>query len=127
MNIKEVEDALREARPSFYRYPNPVVVYWHWTAGGHYTSFRDYHFALMGTAKSFAAVPLIRSPRRHGTGIQAALLLLCAVVKGPQHTETHGELTLEMSRQRMLRSNRSLCYRRPSLTCLTSRSMWTIS
>lgn len=80
MNIKAVEDALREARPSFYRYPNPVVVYWHWTAGGHYTSFRDYHFCIDGDGEIICNRPLDTIPTAtwyRNTGSIAIALCCC--------------------------------------------------
>lgn len=80
MNIKAAEDALREARPSFYRYPNPVVVYWHWTAGGHYTSFRDYHFCIDGDGEIICSRPLDTIPTatwHRNTGSIAIALCCC--------------------------------------------------
>ena len=79
MNIKAVEDALREARPEFYQYPYPVKVYWHWTAGQRDMTFNDYHFCIDGSGDIIQTLPLNFIPTatyRRNTGSIA--IALCA-------------------------------------------------
>ena len=80
MDMDTIRGMLEEARPSFYRYPNPVVVYWHWTAGGHYTSFRDYHFCIDGDGEIICSLPLDEVPSatwHRNTGSIAIALCCC--------------------------------------------------
>lgn len=80
MDMGTIRRMLEEARPSFYRYPNPVVVYWHWTAGGHYTSFRDYHFCIDGDGEIICSRPLDTIPTatwHRNTGSIAIALCCC--------------------------------------------------
>lgn len=79
MNIKEVEEALREARPEFYQYPYPVKIYWHWTAGHRDMTFNDYHFCIDGRGNMIQTLPLNFIPTatyRRNTGSIA--IALCA-------------------------------------------------
>lgn len=80
MNIKEVEEALREARPGFYQYPYPVKIYWHWTAGHRDMTFNDYHFCIDGSGDIIPTLPLNFIPTatyRRNTGSIAIALCGC--------------------------------------------------
>lgn len=84
MDMKHIKDKLREARAAFYRYPNPVVVYWHWTAGGYYTSYSDYHFCIDADGEIIESLPLEEIPSatwRRNTGSIAIALCCCKGAK----------------------------------------------
>lgn len=80
MNMETIEMALREARPSFYQYPFPVKVYWHWTGGHRFTSFNDYHFCIDGDGEIIHSLPLSYIPTatyHRNTGSIAIALCCC--------------------------------------------------
>ncbi len=84
MNVEQAKTRLREVRPAFYRYPNPVVVYWHWTAGDHYTTFDDYHFCIDGGGEIIESLPLEKIPSatwHRNTGSIAIALCCCEGAK----------------------------------------------
>lgn len=80
MDIDTIKRILKEVRPSFYRYPNPVVTYWHWTAGDYFTSFRDYHFCIDGDGEIICSRPLEEFPDAtwHRNTGSIAIALCCA-------------------------------------------------
>ncbi len=80
MDMETIKDILRKARPSFYQYPNPVKTYWHWTAGGHYAIFGDYHFCICGNGEIVNTKPLEEIPAatwQRNTGSIAIALCCC--------------------------------------------------
>ncbi len=84
MDIEEIKNILRKARPAFYQYPNPVMVYWHWTAGGHYTSYADYHFCIDADGEIINSRPLEEVPEatwHRNTGSIAIALCCCKGAK----------------------------------------------
>nr|DAG82700.1 MAG TPA: N-acetylmuramoyl-L-alanine amidase [Caudoviricetes sp.] len=46
MDMDAIKNLLRAKRPSFYRYPEPVIVYLHWTAGHYGQDYPEYHFCI---------------------------------------------------------------------------------
>ncbi len=48
MNLTDAKNLLREARPHFYRYEEPVKTYIHWTGGDYETVSGSYHFCITG-------------------------------------------------------------------------------
>lgn len=104
MNIEQVEKALREARPYFYRYPQPVKVYLHWTGGHRYTTFEDYHFCIDGDGEIIESLPLNEIPSatyRRNTGSIAISICGCYGAKayddgnGDYHAVLGGEAPTE--------------------------------
>lgn len=80
MDMETIKDILRKARPTFYQYTNPVVTYWHWTAGDHHTICDDYHFCIDGDGKIVNSKPLDEIPAatwRRNTGSIAIALCCC--------------------------------------------------
>lgn len=62
MTIEEVKEELKAVRPYFYRYPNDVQIYLHWT-GGHYgKESGDYHFCIDADGTINNTSPLTEIP-----------------------------------------------------------------
>ena len=84
MKVVDIKDILEKARPAFYQYPNPVIVYWHWTAGGYYDSYSDYHFCIDRDGEIENSLPLEEIPSatwRRNTGSIAIALCCCKGAK----------------------------------------------
>lgn len=80
MDMETIKDILCKARPTFYQYANPVVVYWHWTAGDPYTVYDDYHFCIRGDGEIVNSKPLEEIPAatwHRNTGSIAIALCCC--------------------------------------------------
>ena len=80
MNLEQFEQTLREARASFYQYPEPVMVYLHWTGGHGYTSFPEYHFCIDHDGDIIYPLPLTKIPKatwQRNTGSIAIALCGC--------------------------------------------------
>ena len=80
MNISEAKNLLREARPYFYRYENPVKVYLHWTGGGYNSVSESYHFCITGNGdivntRDLKEIPAATYARNTGS---IAISLCCA-------------------------------------------------
>lgn len=80
MDFKQIYDELKSKRPSFYKYPNPVRVYLHWTGGHGYTTFSDYHFCIDRDGEIINTKPLDEIPSatwHRNTGSIAIALCGC--------------------------------------------------
>lgn len=81
MTLDDFREILKEARPSFYQYPQPVRVYLHWTAGHYYTSFPEYHICIDADGEIIESLPLTEIPQatwHRNTGSIAIALCCCA-------------------------------------------------
>lgn len=81
MTLDDFKEVLKEARPSFYQYPQPVRVYFHWTAGHYYTSFPEYHICIDADGEIIESLPLTEIPSatwHRNTGSIAIALCCCA-------------------------------------------------
>lgn len=104
MNITQFKEEIAEKRPYFYQFDFPVVTYLHWTAGGHYTTFHDYHYCIDGDGDIISTRPLDETPRatwRRNTG-SIAISLCCCLNAEPHNlgdyppTEAQIETTAQM-------------------------------
>ena len=80
MTIDEAKNLLRDVRPYFYRYPQAVKVYIHWTAGDYNATFVDYHFCIKGNGDIINTRDLRSVPAatyRRNTGSIAIALCAC--------------------------------------------------
>ena len=81
MTLDDFKEILKEERPSFYQYPQPVRVYLHWTAGHYYTSFPEYHICIDADGGIIESLPLTEIPQatwHRNTGSIAIALCCCA-------------------------------------------------
>ena len=81
MTLADFREILKEARQSFYQYPQPVRVYLHWTAGHYYTSFPEYHICIDADGEIIESLPLTEIPQatwHRNTGSIAIALCCCA-------------------------------------------------
>lgn len=81
MTLDDFKEILKEARSSFYQYPQPVRVYLHWTAGHYYTSFPEYHLCIDADGEIIESLPLTEIPAatwHRNTGSIAIALCCCA-------------------------------------------------
>lgn len=79
MTLDDFKEVLKEARPSFYQYPQPVRVYLHWTAGHYYTSFPEYHICIDADGEIIESLPLTEIPAAtwHRNTGSIAIALCC--------------------------------------------------
>lgn len=80
MTIEKFREYVQSKREYFYRYPQKVMVYLHWTAGRYYTSFNDYHFCVDGDGDIINSLPLEEIPEAtwyRNTGSIAIALCCC--------------------------------------------------
>lgn len=86
MNLDEFKDLVSANREYFYRYPEPVKVYLHWTAGRYDQTFDDYHFCVTGIGDIINTLPLTEIPSAtwcRNTG-SIAISLCCAYDATPK-------------------------------------------
>ena len=100
MKVSEIVEELERARPSFYKYPNPVKVYLHWTAGHYYTTYEDYHFCIDGDGEIINTLPLDEVPsatwRRNSGSIAIAL---CGCYEAMAYKDSSGGLFAELGEE----------------------------
>lgn len=80
MDLFQVYRELKSNRSCFYKYPNPVRVYLHWTGGHGYTTFSDYHFCIDRDGEIINTKPLDEIPSatwHRNTGSIAIALCGC--------------------------------------------------
>nr|DAH24375.1 MAG TPA: N-acetylmuramoyl-L-alanine amidase [Caudoviricetes sp.] len=62
MEFKDIVQALNDARPSFYKYPWPVRVYLHWTAGHYHQPSSAYHICIDADGSAEITRPIDQVP-----------------------------------------------------------------
>lgn len=80
MNISEFKQELIDNRDYFYQFPFPVIAYYHWTAGGYFTTFNDYHYCIDGDGEIINTRPITEVPEatwHRNTGSIAIALCAC--------------------------------------------------
>ena len=80
MNITEFKQELIDNRDYFYQFPFPVITYYHWTAGRHFTTFDDYHYCIDGDGEIINTRPITETPSatwHWNTGSIAIALCAC--------------------------------------------------
>lgn len=93
MSMEEIENQLKKARPSFYKYPFPVQVYLHWTAGHRYTTFSDYHYCIDGDGEIINTRPLTETPAATWQRNEGSIAIaLCACYEAEAYFDSDGGL-----------------------------------
>lgn len=80
MNIADYKQYLKEYRGYFFKFPQPLRVYYHWTAGKYYTTFNDYHQCIDGDGDIIESLPLCETPQatwHRNTGSIAIAICAC--------------------------------------------------
>lgn len=62
MNLSDAKQLLAAARPSFYKHPEPVRTYIHWTGGDHNQVSGAYHFCITGNGDIVLTRDLRQTP-----------------------------------------------------------------
>lgn len=80
MNISEFKKELIDNRDYFYQFPQPVITYYHWTAGRYFATFDDYHYCIDGDGEIINTRTITEVPEatwHRNTGSIAIALCAC--------------------------------------------------